>query len=158
MLVFGGTPQFLEDTRRGLFSYEALRSRLCDSRFTTDRDVPLKSMMGPVIRLRRLSDAELLALMMRLTNLHSRYHSWEARITEDEMTEFLKSSLSRAGAEEMITPREIIRDYVSLLDLLLQNPDASFRQIVGEKKEPSKEEKPAEAAPSRKITIDDIVF
>lgn len=158
MLVFGGTPQFLEDTRRGLFSYEALRSRLCDSRFTTDRDVPLKSMMGPVIRLRRLSDAELLALMMRLTNLHSRYHSWEARITEDEMTEFLKSSLSRAGAEEMITPREIIRDYVSLLDLLLQNPDASFRQIVGEKKEPPKEEKPAEAAPSRRITIDDIVF
>ena len=162
MLLFGGTPQFLEDTRRGLFSYEALRSRLCDSRFTAGSDVPLRSMMGPVIRLRRLSDAELLALMMRLTALHGRYHSWTVRITEDEMTEFLKSSLSRAGAEEMITPREIIRDYVSLLDLLLQNPDVSFRQIVGEKKESQKEfqkeEKPAESAPTRKITIDDIVF
>ena len=158
MLVFGGTPQFLEDTRRGLFSYEALRSRLCDSRFTSAGDTPLRSMMGPVIRLRRLSDAELLALMMRLTSLHGQYHAWTPRITEEEMTDFLKSSLSRAGAEEMITPREIIRDYVSLLDLLLQNPEVTCRAIMGEKQEssvPAAEDKPAEA---RKITIDDIVF
>lgn len=160
MLVFGGTPQFLEDTRRGLFSYEALRSRLCDSRFTAGGDTPLRSMMGPVIRLRRLSDAELLALMMRLTSLHGQYHAWTPRITEDEMTDFLKSSLSRAGAEEMITPREIIRDYVSLLDLLLQNPDVSCRSIMGEKKdvtaEPAKKEV-TESAP-RNITMEDIVF
>lgn len=164
MLIFGGTPQFLEDTRRGLFSYEALRSRLCDSRFTAEGSTPLRSMMGPVIRLRRLSDAELLALMMRLTSLHGQYHGWTPRITDDEMTDFLRSSLSRAGAEEMITPREIIRDYVSLLDLLLQNPEVSCRTIMGEKKDtaqPSAEQKPAGAnasAEARKITIDDIIF
>ena len=166
MLVFGGTPQFLEDTRRGLFSYEALRSRLCDSRFTSGGDTPLRSMMGPVIRLRRLSDSELLALMMRLTSIHGQYHSWVPRITEDEMAEFLKSATARAGADEMITPREIIRDYVSLLDLLLQNPDVSCHAIMGEKKKASvssaeaKSSSEASASDShpRKITIDDIVF
>ena len=117
--------------------------------------------MGPVIRLRRLSDAELLALMMRLTSIHGQYHSWAPRITEDEMAEFLKSATARAGAEEMITPREIIRDYVSLLDLLLQNPDVSCHAIMGEKKN-SKTSGEAEADTSsseaKKITIDDIVF
>ena len=172
MLIFGGTPQFLEDTRRGLFSYEALRSRLCDSRFVSgENGAPLKSMMGPVIRLKRLSDSELLALMMRLTSLHSKYHRVEARITDDEMAEFLKNSLSRAGAEEMITPREIIRDYVSLLDLLLQNPDKSYRDIVGKKTEVPVQASTASASSQsnetptasggytpRKVTIDDIVF
>ena len=172
MLIFGGTPQFLEDTRRGLFSYEALRSRLCDSRFVQgENGTPLKSMMGPVIRLKRLSDSELLALMMRLTALHSKYHGTNARITDDEMAEFLKNSLSRAGAEEMITPREIIRDYVSLLDLLLQNPDKSYRDIVGKKADspvqpaavnagtPNDETPPANGGYTpRKVTIDDIVF
>ena len=172
MLIFGGTPQFLEDTRRGLFSYEALRSRLCDSRFVQgENGAPLKSMMGPVIRLKRLSDSELLALMMRLTALHSKYHGTDARITDGEMAEFLKNSLSRAGAEEMITPREIIRDYVSLLDLLLQNPDKSYRDIVGKKTEvpvqastastgsQNDETPPASGGYTpRKVTIDDIVF
>ena len=57
-LILGGTPQFLEDTRRGLFSYEALRSRLCDSRFALGG---YKNLIGPVIRLRRLSNEELFA-------------------------------------------------------------------------------------------------
>ena len=122
--------------------------------------------MGPVIRLRRLSDAELLALMMRLTSIHGQYHSWAPRITEDEMTDFLKSATARAGADEMITPREIIRDYVSLLDLLLQNPDVSCHAIMGEKKEASASSAEAKASSEasasdshpREITIDDIVF
>ena len=122
--------------------------------------------MGPVIRLRRLSDAELLALMMRLTSIHGQYHSWVPRITEDEMAEFLKSATARAGADEMITPREIIRDYVSLLDLLLQNPDVSCHAIMGEKKEASASSAEAKASSEasasdshpREITIDDIVF
>ena len=70
-LVLGGTPQFLEDTRRGLFSYEALRSRLCDSRFALEG---FKNLIGPVIRLRRLSDDELFALISRVTKLYVVLH------------------------------------------------------------------------------------
>jgi len=130
---------------------------------------------------KRLSDAELLALMIRLTALHRQYHKWSPPVTSDDMTAFLKGSLSRAGADMMVTPREIIRDYVSLLDLLLQNPDRTYADIVGRASE-----KPAAPTPTetfggtpeitpdkaaadtsgnsetgytpRKVTIDDIVF
>lgn len=128
MIIFGGTPQFLEDTRRGLFSYEALRSRLSDGRYGGGE---LRSLMQPVLRLKRLSDSELLALVMRLTLLHGEYHKWEPRITDDEMKDFLITSLSRTGSDTMITPREIIRDYVTLLDLLFTNTDKTFSDIAG---------------------------
>ena len=127
MIVFGGTPQFLEDSRRGLYSYEALRSRLADGRFGGE----LRSLMQPVIRLRRLSDSELYALVIRLTSLHGEYHKWEPRATEADMRDFLTQSMTREGADSMITPREIIRDYVTLLDLLYTNPDRSFADILG---------------------------
>ncbi len=128
MIVFGGTPQFLEDSRRGLFSYEALRSRLSDGRFGTDG---LRSLLSPVLRLKRLSDSELLALVMRLTSLHGEYHGYTPVITNAQMESFLVDSLSRAGADTMVTPREIIRDYVTLLDLMLANPDKRFEEITG---------------------------
>lgn len=126
MIVFGGTPQFLEDSRRGLFSYEALRSRLADGRFGGGE---LKSLMQPVIRLKRLSDSELYALIIRLSALHGEYHKWDVRVTEEDMKTFLVSSLERTGADTMITPREIIRDFVTLLDLLYTNTDKSFAEI-----------------------------
>lgn len=128
MIVFGGTPQFLEDSRRGLYSYEALRSRLADGRFGGGE---LRSLMQPVIRLRRLSDSELYALVIRLASLHGEYHKWQPRVTEENMRDFLMGSLSREGADSMITPREVIRDFVTLLDLLYTNTDKSFEDIVG---------------------------
>lgn len=127
-LIFGGTPQFLEDTRRGLFSYEALRSRLSDGQF---QKAGFKNLIGPVIRLRRLSDDELFALIARITNLHAQNYSWQPRVTTEEMAAFLKVCLERAGADTMITPREIIRDYITVLNILLQNPDTTFSDVVG---------------------------
>lgn len=129
MLVFGGTPQFLEDRRRGLFSYEALRGRLSDGRFDSGE---YKNMIGPVIRLRRLSDNELLALVLRVTSLHARYYDWAPRITDGDPETFVSACLQMAGANVMITPREIIRDYISVLNILYQNPGANFSDIVGE--------------------------
>ena len=127
-IIMGGTPQFLEDTRRGLFGYEALKSRLCDSRFSTEG---YKNLIGPVIRLRRLTDDELFALIVRVTRLHGQNYSWEPRISQEEMIEFLKICLSRAGADSMITPREMLRDYMTVLNILLQNDNVSFADIAG---------------------------
>ena len=173
MIIFGGTPQFLEDTRRGLFSYEALRSRLSDGKFGGE----LRSLMQPVIRLRRLSDSELLALVLRLASLHGEYYRWEVRVTEEDMRSFLMSALSREGADVMITPREIIRDFVTILDLLYTNTDKSFADIAGgcarstvpSSVDEADDEAPAvsaaESSPSPsaqpekpKITLDDIEF
>ncbi len=127
-LVLGGTPQFLEDRRRGLFGYEALRSRLCDSRFALEG---FKNLIGPVIRLRRLSDEELFALISRVTALYAQNYGQQPRVSEAEMTEFLNICLARAGADSMITPREMLRDYMTVLNILMQNPTATFRNVVG---------------------------
>ena len=152
-LVLGGTPQFLEDTRRGLFSYEALRSRLCDSRFSTQG---YKNLIGPVIRLRRLSDDELLALIVRITHLHAQNYGWEPRITMEQMQQFLQLCLSRAGADSMITPREMLRDYMTVLHILMQNEGVSFEQVLGSavtlKTERQEREEQAEALASEQPT------
>ena len=126
-VFFGGTPQFLEDTRRGLFSYDALRSRLSDSRFS---EMGYHTLSAPVIRLRRLSDNELLALVKRLSRLYQQKVGGDPLVTDEEMESFLSHELSRAGASEMVTPREIIRDFLTLLAILHENPSAEFDALV----------------------------
>ncbi|MBO7341924.1 MAG: ATP-binding protein [Clostridia bacterium] len=157
LLVLGGTPQFLEDPRRGLFSYEALRSRLCDSRFA---DAEFLNLIGPVIRLRRLSEDELYALIVRVTALYAEYYHWEPRIGEAEQLRFLEICTARAGADSMLTPREILRDYMTVLNILLQNEDASFdrilKNVVGESEISPKSAETGEEKPS--FDPEDIVF
>lgn len=148
-ILMGGTPQFLEDPRRGLFSYEALKSRLSDGRFAEDG--AYKSLMSPVIRLRRLSDSEMLALLLRLTRLHADYYGVEVKISEEERELFLQDSLQRAGANQMITPREIIRDYVTLMNLLLQNPDLKCGDLIKTRMEQPVPSEP-ETQPTQDVT------
>jgi hypothetical protein len=126
-VIFGGTPQFLEDTRRGLFSYEALKSRLTDSRFS---DAGYRTLSSPVIRLRRFSDNELYALLTRLTKLHASASGTDELISAEEQKRFLAHCLSRAGASELLTPRELIRDYLTLLNILRDNPTATFDEVL----------------------------
>ncbi len=127
-VIFGGTPQFLEDTRRGLFSYDALKSRLQDSRFATAGGY--HNLSSPVIRLRTLSGSELLALVKRLTNLYAMRDGAEPLVTDKEIEEFVALARSRAGADEMLTPREIIRDFLSFLNVLRDNKGVTFAELV----------------------------
>ena len=117
-MIFAGTPQFLEDPRRGLFSYEALRSRLVDTMF--GGNAACGGLLGPVMRLSRLSDDELLALMVRVTGLFAEGYG-AVDVTMEEMRDFLYYMLSRTGAQTLITPREIIRSYMTALGILLQD-------------------------------------
>lgn len=127
-VVFGGTPQFLEDTRRGLFSYDALKSRLADSRYAALGGY--QNLSSPVIRLRALSGSELLALVKRLTVLYAMRDGAEPLVTDEEIETFVTVAKSRAGAEEMLTPREIIRDFLSFLNILKDNPSARFTELI----------------------------
>ncbi len=128
-VVFGGTPQFLEDSRRGLFSYDALKSRLADSKYA---ELGYQNLSSPVIRLRRLSDNELLALIRRLSKLYSQKEgSDELFITDAQTEQFLSRALARAGAAEMVTPREIMRDFLALLNIMKDNPGATFENLMG---------------------------
>ena len=157
-LILGGTPQFMDDTKRGLFSYEALRSRLCDSRFAAEE---YRNLAGPVIRLKRLTDEELFALISRITKLYAVNYGQDPRISDAQMERFLQISLSKAGADSMITPREMLRDYMTVLNILFQNPEVSFEDIVTGSRAP--EAKVADpdaeiAAPSRVFKATDIEF
>ena len=148
-IIFGGTPQFLEDTRRGLFSYDALRSRLQDSKYS---DMGYKNLSSPVIRLPRLSDNELLALVKRLTKLYQqREGTTEPPVTDTEIEQFLNNALDKAGAEELITPREIIRDYLTLLNILRDNDGATFAELM-KNITPSPDEQTVYKAPENKTT------
>ena len=131
-VIFGGTPQFLEDTRRGLFSYEALRSRLAASRFA---DTGYATLSSPVIRLRRLSDNELYALLCRLSKLHAMQKGKDELLSDEEKRAFLSFATSRAGASELLTPREMIRDFMTLLNILSENGDATFASLLTSRRE-----------------------
>lgn len=160
-VIFGGTPQFLEDTRRGLFSYDALKSRLSDSKYS---DIGYQNLSSPVIRLRRLSDNELLALVKRLTKLYQqKTESREPILTDAQIESFMNIALAKAGAEEMITPREIIRDYLTLLNILRDNPGATFENLVkdiafkkAEEEPETKEEEIFEPKQKNKVNLFDI--
>ena len=159
-LILGGTPQFMDDPRRGLFSYEALRSRLCDSRFASEE---YRNYIGPVIRLKRLGDDELFALISRITKLYAVNYGCEPRITQEEMVRFLELALARTGADEMITPREMLRDYMTVLNILMQNEKVTFDQILsgtlGEGAKPVSEEAPKDQNQAvRSFTAEDIEF
>ncbi len=127
-VIFGGTPQFLEDARRGLFSYDALRSRLTDSRYS---EGGYKNLSSPVIRLRQLSGNELFALVKRLTKLYMQRDDLAASpVSDEEIENFMRDVLTGVGREEMITPREIIRDFLTVLNLMKDNPGTSFSDIL----------------------------
>ena len=160
-VIFGGTPQFLEDTRRGLFSYDALKSRLTDSRYS---EMGYQNLASPVIRLRRLSDNELLALTKRLSKLYMQKEGTDMPlVTDGEIESFIRTSTARAGADEMITPREIIRDFLTLLNILRDNPTATFDELVKNVTAQSKpastselEFVPVEAPKTGKVSLFDI--
>lgn len=154
-IVFAGTPQFLDDTRRGLFSYEALRSRLCDSKYEI---AGVKNLNNPIIRLVRLNDNELFALLKRMTDLFSQYHSWTPRLSDEDIASFLKTTLNRVGSDIMVTPREVLRDYMTVLNILLQNPNISFSDLLEKQGTVEEASSPRNVVSHQKISAEDIEF
>jgi hypothetical protein len=123
-----------------------------------------QNLSSPVIRLRRLSDNELLALVKRLTKLYQqKTESREPILTDAQIESFMNIALAKAGAEEMITPREIIRDYLTLLNILRDNPGATFENLVkdiafkkAEEEPETKEEEIFEPKQKNKVNLFDI--
>lgn len=126
-IIMSGTPQCMEDTRRGVFSYEALKSRLSEGRFATENT---RDMLAPIIRLAPLSHEEMYVLIEKLVDIHAGLFSYESNITEEDMVNFIKIEYSRVGASTNITPREIIRDFIELLNIIYQNPNKKISDIM----------------------------
>ena len=126
--LMGGTPQCIEDKYRGVFSYEALRSRLADGHFST---ADIKDLSAPIIRLLMLNQEEMYVLVEKLRDIHAGLFNYTPTLTHEDLLYFLTVEYNRVGAETHITPREIIRDFIELANILHQNPQKSVADILG---------------------------
>ena len=126
--LMGCTPQCIEDRYRGIFSYEALRSRLAEGHFATD---DIKDLSAPIVRLSMLNQEEVYILIEKLRDIHATLYGYESTLTHDDLVYFLNVEYNRVGAESHITPREIIRYFIELVGIIHQNPDKSVADILG---------------------------
>ena len=126
-IIMGATPQAVEDRRRGIYSYEALRSRLSEGRFSKPG---ARDLLAPVIRLEPLTPEEMLVLCEKLMHMHADLYGYASKLSTDDLAAFIKLEYSRIGADQNITPREVIRDFIELLDLLYQNPEMTMEQML----------------------------
>ena len=127
-MVMSGTPQCIEDRHRGIYSYEALRSRLQEGKFAQSQG--MQDLMGPVLRLQPLTSEEMLVLTEKLADIHATLYGYQRTVDDHDLADFIKIEYGRIGADEHITPREVIRDFIELLDILYQNPTADLRALL----------------------------
>ena len=127
-IIMSGTLQCIEDQRRGVYSYEALRSRLEQGRFGSDEH---SDMLAPVIKLNSLSYEEMLVLTEKLADIHAELFGYERTLGQEELIAFIKIEYGRIGADKNITPREVIRDFIELLNISFQNPGLTVSQLLG---------------------------
>lgn len=127
-IIMSGTLQCIEDQRRGVYSYEALRSRLEQGRFGSDEH---SDMLAPVIKLNPLSYEEMLVLTEKLADIHAELFGYERTLGQEELIAFIKIEYGRIGADKNITPREVIRDFIELLNISFQNPGLTVSQLLG---------------------------
>ena len=125
-LILCGTPQCMEDPRRGVYSYEALRSRLAEGHFAGEH----KDRLSPVIRLQPLTPEEMLILIEKLADIHAGLYEYAQIVTQQDMGDFIEIEFGRIGADVHITPREVIRDFIEVLDIVYQNPSLQVRTLL----------------------------
>ncbi len=125
--LFGGTPEFLLDTRRGLYSYQALQSRLQENSFAVGGLVDLS---GPVVRLQNLTPEEMLVLLQNLRSVFALGDPDRYLVPDEALPAFMRHCAERIGEAYFRTPRNTIRSFVQFLAVLEQNPGTDWRSLI----------------------------
>ncbi|MFC0470862.1 ATP-binding protein [Halalkalibacter kiskunsagensis] len=125
-ITFGGTVEFLEDERRGLFSYGALKRRLETNRFETTE---YRDLSQPVIKLTPLKSEETFLLLQRLKEIHATYYEYVSSISDDDIKGYIQKEYNRPGAADHLTVGDIIRGFLHVLSILHQNPNYDRTKI-----------------------------
>ena len=126
--VFGGTPDFLFDPRRGLYSYHALQSRLAENSFAVDG---LVDHSGPVLRLANLTQEDFFQLLRNLRHVQAGGQPQAYVVPDDALVAFMQHCSERVGEAYFRTPRTTIRSFLDLLAVLQQNPGTDWRHLLG---------------------------
>lgn len=125
--VMGGTPDMLLDTRRGMYSYSALQSRLAENTFAAGG---LVDFSGPVLRLANLSAEDMYVLLGKLRHVFASGEPSQYLVPDDALEAFMNHCASRVGDAYFRTPRNTIKEFVNLLAVLEQNPDVEWSDLV----------------------------
>ena len=126
--LFGGTPEFLMDTRRGLYSYEALQSRLAENSFAING---LVDHSGPVLRLTNLTQEDFYVLLTKLRHVHASGDPANYLVPDEALHAFMRHCSERVGDAYFRTPRTTIKEFLNLLSVLEQNPGQQWEPLVG---------------------------
>jgi ABC-type dipeptide/oligopeptide/nickel transport system ATPase component len=129
LINFGGTRRFLEDERRGLFSYDALKGRLSFGKFENSSFVDLSQ---PVIYLQPLTQEDIFTLLSKLKTVFEQHYSVTIACSREDITRYMEGQLNRPGAAEFLTPRQVIREFLQILNIARQNPQASTGSLLDE--------------------------
>lgn len=127
--VMCGTPEFLMDTRRGLYSYEALQSRLAENRFAAGGFVDLS---GPIIKLQSLTPEDLLVLLRNIRMVFAAGEPTKFLVPDEALTAFMDHCNRRIGEAYFRTPRTTVKAFVQMLAVLDQNPGAKWQELLGD--------------------------
>ncbi len=127
--LMGGTPEFLMDQRKGLYSYEALHSRLSENTFAQIAGVVDYS--GPVLLLKNLSPEEVYVLLCNIRNVFASGDESKYLVPDEALTAFLRHCSEKIGDAYFRTPRNTIKSFVDLLSVLEQNPGLSWETLIG---------------------------
>lgn len=136
-ITFSGTPQFLEDEFKGLFSYGALKRRLSSNKYEGNE---LYDYSQPVIKLRSLTNEEIFILLKKFVSIHELYYKYNSNISDDDIIFFIKEQYNNLENNK-ITIGEIIRDFFGLLNVLQKNPQITIKQLINSDKVENKEDK-----------------
>jgi hypothetical protein len=117
---FAGTHEFLENQRRGLFSYDALKTRLSINKYETST---IRDFAQPVLKLLPLDHNEIFVLLKKLKAIFDYNYKTMILIADEEIHQFMESLFNKPGASEFLTPREVIRDFLNVLNIIRQNPE-----------------------------------
>jgi hypothetical protein len=127
--VFAGTDECLEDKRRGLFSYEALRSRMAENPIA--RQQSFVDLSGPVVRLQPLTAEDLFVLLKNVAVVHASGDPEKVRVPDEGIKATLRLANQTLGADYFRTPRDVVRSFVGLLNVLEQNPGKTWQEVLG---------------------------
>lgn len=125
--LLGGTPEFLMDPRKGLYSYEALRSRLSENQFAQEGRVDYK---GPVLRLPNLSPEDLFVLLQNIRNVQALGEQSAYLIPDEGIEAFMRHCSEKVGEAHFRTPRSSVRAFVNLLMVIDQNPGVQWSDLI----------------------------
>ncbi|MBV8515996.1 MAG: ATP-binding protein [Acidobacteria bacterium] len=127
-VLLGGTPEFLLDTRRGLYSYSALQSRLAQNQFAANGFVDYS---GPVLSLAQLTKEDLYVLLGNIRNVYACGDAAKHLVPDEALEAFMQHCSTRIGDAYFRTPRNTVTAFVSLLSVLEQNAHADWRELLG---------------------------